>query len=428
MNIHDVKHELRERLFQELGPQVVRARDRAAITRELDRQLKRMRLKLNAQEQRHLIEDVIDDILGYGPIQALLDNPEVSEIMVNGPKTVFYEQAGHITESPSRFDNEAHLIKIIQKMAADTGRRIDQSSPTVDLTLENGARVNCVLSPIAVGGPFITIRKMTTRMDGIEELVMRGTLNPPMSQLLWACIRAGINIIFSGATGAGKTTLMQLLSAYIDEGERIITIEDTPELELRQRHVVAMQTRPPNIEGQGEITLRHLFYNSLRMRPNRIILGELRGAEAFDYLQALSSGHGGSLAVIHAASPEEVVIRLENLTQLAGVPIPPPVVRSQIAHGLQLIVQMTRYKDGVRRVNRISEIAGLDANGFVRVKDIFIFEEQGVDPNKRILGRFMATGYVPQFFKRFQQAGLDVSANIFRVAAAPGGPPPPPLG
>ncbi len=414
MNIGEIKQALRNQMFQELSPAAIRGGNRVAIMKEIQRTLRRMRIRIDASQRDALIQEIIDDLLGYGPIQALIEDPSISEIMVNGPDRIYYEQHGQQLVSDLRFDDAAHLTQLILKMAQESGSRIDEASPTLDLSLKGGERVNCVLPPIATKGPYITVRKMTTRVEGIEQLVMNGTLNPPMSQFLWGCIKAGINMMFSGATGAGKTTLMQILSNYIDEGERIITIEDTPELQLKQRHVVPLQSRPKNIEGKGEITLRELFHNTLRMRPNRIILGELRGPEAFDYLQAITSGHQGSLAVIHAASPEEVILRLENLAQMAGVSIPPNVLRGQIAHGLQLIIQLARLKDGARKVMRISEVTGV-VEGQVMVRDLFRFEEQGIDAQGQALGHFRAMGVEPGFFPRFHQMGLDIDPKIFQA-------------
>ncbi|MFN3198760.1 MAG: CpaF family protein [Bradymonadia bacterium] len=416
MNRAELKRSIRDRLFRDRGGGAgLEKSNRAELRRELEGYLKRVRgVRLDAHERERMLDEIVDDLIGYGPLSALLQDGSVTEIMVNGPKVIYVERNGIFEESKLRFDDDHHLKSVVQRMARVSGRRVDESSPCADLHLEDGTRVNVVYSPIAVGGPFVTLRKPGKSMAGLEELMEVGTLDVAMARFLWACVQAGINMLISGATGAGKTTLMEVLSAYIDERERIITIEDNCELRLRQQHVVRMETRNANIEGKGEVTLRDLFVNSLRMRPHRIILGEIRGPEAFDYLQALTSGHRGSMAVIHAASPQEVVLRLENLVHLAGRSVPPMVVRNQIVQGLELVIQLTQLSDGTRRVTQISEIMGLDEDGLITLRDIFRFEETGSDREGRVRGRFLASGDVPFFFDRFERLNLEIDETVFQ--------------
>lgn len=415
MNRAELKRSIRDRLFQDRGGAAGLERsNRAELRRDLEAYLKRIRgVRLDGATREALLDELVDDLLGYGPISAMLEDGSITEIMVNGPGTIYIERDGVFQESKSRFDDEAHLKSVVQRMARDAGKRVDESSPCADLNLSDGTRVNIVYPPIAVGGPFITLRKPGRSMAGLEELMERGTLDVAMARFLWACVQAGINMLIAGATGAGKTTLLEVLSAYIDERERIITIEDNIELRLRQRHVVRMETRRANVEGKGEVSLRELFVNSLRMRPHRIVLGELRGPEAFDYLQALTSGHRGSLAIIHAASPQETVLRLENLVHLAGRNIPPSVVRNQIVHGLELVVQMSQLSDGTRRITQISEIMGLDEDGLVSLRDIYRFDDTGANAQGQIQGRFVATGDIPFFFDRFDRLNLEIDESVF---------------
>ncbi len=412
MTRQEIKKAVRNRLFQQLTPDAFQPSNRGNLEREVDAGLKRM--KVDRHERDAITQELLADLLGYGPLQALLDDPTVTEVLVNGPRTVFVEKGGVLAETPHRFDDEEHLRTTIQKMARQADRRIDEAKPYVDLTLPDGTRVNAVLPPVAIGGSLLTLRKVRNEMKGLEAMVQRGTLDVAMSRFLWACIQGHVNVLFSGATGAGKTTLLEVLSAYIDERERIVLIEDTPELRLRQRHVVRMQTRSGNVEGKGVVTLRELFRNALRMSPTRIILGEIRGPEAFEYLQSLTSGHRGSLAVLHASTPREAVLRLQNLVSLAGIDVPGEVVRDQIAHGLDVVVQLTRMRDGVRRVTHVSEVAGTDPQGAVVVRDLFRYDERGRDAQGRLVGRFAPCGVVPRFFPGIEAMNLDIDRSVFQ--------------
>ncbi len=417
MHESEIRQILRHRFFRDLARMSRDTLDDASVRGKLDellRELRRDGVKLDSDERERILLQVVNDILGYGPLQDLMLDPQVSEIMVNGPERVFVERLGKKRLASVRFDDEQHQRYTIEKMLRGGGKRLDESSPYVDLSLPDGSRINVVIPPIVADGPHLTIRKYLRSVGRLEDLMQSASLDERMARFLYACVRAKMNVLFSGATGSGKTTLLEVLGSYIDENERIVVIEDTLELRFRQPNVVRMLTRAPNIEGKGEITIRELFRNCLRMRPSRIILGEVRGGEAMDFLQALNSGHRGSLAVIHAASPEEAVIRLENLVHYSGISIPVPVIRSQIAHGLDLVVQLCQMNDGTRKVTRISEMTGLDAEGQLQLRDIFRFYEEGVGHGGEVIGSFAPTGDVPGFAHRFHLAGVVLPETTFR--------------
>jgi pilus assembly protein CpaF len=325
-----------------------------------------------------------------------MDDPGITEIMVNGPYKVYIEKSGKKVLSGVEFDDESHLRYIVEKMLAPTGRRVDESYPYVDFSLEDGSRINVIIPPLAVGGAVATIRKFLSTIEKIEDLVRLGTIDGRMADFLVACIKAKVNILFSGATGSGKTTTLEVLSSYLDPQERIISIEDALEISLRQEHVVKLLTRSPSIEGKGEVTLRDLFRNTLRMRPTRIILGEIRGAEAMDYLQALNSGHRGCLSVIHASSPQDALGRLETMALYAGLNLPPRVIRQQIASGLNLIIQHEQMPDGSRKITHLTQIAGLKDEHII-LEDMFFFEIEGMDREGRVKGGWRTTGFMPVF-------------------------------
>ncbi len=368
---------------------------------------------VSAEDKAALTHQIINELLGLGILQEWMDDPEVTEIMVNGPHQVYVEKKGKKITTETYFENDQALRHLVEKMLRPTGRRLDELSPYVDFSLPDGSRVNAILPPLAVGGPFVTIRKFLHSIEAVEDLIEVHTMNAQMAEFLRACVQAKMNLLFSGPTGSGKTTTLETLSSYIGESERIVTIEDTLELNLRQEHVVKLLTRGVNIEGKGEITTRDLFTNSLRMRPSRIILGEIRGKEALDYLQALNSGHRGTLAVIHASSPEDTLIRLENLVLYSGLPIPVSAIRTQISHGLDLIVQLAQLSDGSRKIMHLSEVGDVNAEGNVATQDVFYFQEEGLSPEGRVLGKFVATGHIPRFFKRFQMMGIDAKESWF---------------
>lgn len=414
----DVREVLRQRHVRELSQYANESGERPRIVARLEELMKEMRhdgIKLEDAERTLLANQVADDIMGFGPLQPLLDDPSVTEVMVNGHTRIFAERDGRKQLLETSFDSERHLRTTIEKMMRYGTRRLDEQSPYVDLAMPDGTRANVIIPPVVEGGPHVTIRKYIRTIRNLEDLVTRGALDERMKTFLTGCVRAHMNILFSGATGCGKTTLLEVLGGEFGTDERIVVIEDTPELRFEQANVVRMLTRAANVEGTGEVTIRELFVNSLRMRPSRIILGEIRGKEALDYLQAVTSGHRGSLAVIHASSPEESAIRMENLVLQSGVNIPVSAIRQQIVHGIDLIVQQVQLSDGRRLVNRIAEIVDLDADGTVQMRDLFRFEEEALEEDGTVRGRFTATGVVPDFFPRFALAGTPIDEALFRA-------------
>lgn len=361
--------------------------------------------------KERIIRSLCADYLSLGPLQKLMEDEAVTEIMINSPSKIYIEKAGKKTASSVKFDNEEHLKYIIEKMISPTGRRVDESYPYVDFALENGSRVNVILPPLSVGGATVTIRKFLRSIQNANDLVKMGTIDERMAEFLIACIKAKVNIIFSGATGSGKTTTLEVLSSYIDPQERIITIEDALELTLRQEHVVRLLTRPPNIEGRGEITPRDLFCNTLRMRPTRIILGEIRGSEAMDYLQALNSGHRGSLAVIHASSPNDSMTRLETTALYASLNLPAWAIREQIASGLNLVVQHEQLIDGSRKITHLTEVGDLK-DGQIILNDIFRYEIDEVTDDYKVKGSFKAKTK-PKFLHLLSKKGVKINEKIF---------------
>ena len=368
---------------------------------------------LSSDERHRLVKQIGDDVLGYGPLQKLIDDESISEIMVNGPSQIFVEQNGKVTLSNARFSSEDHLRRVIEKIVSRIGRRIDESSPLVDARLADGSRVNAIIPPLAVDGSSLTIRKFAADPLKAADLVRFGSISVEMAELLKACVSAHLNIIVSGGTGTGKTTLLNVLSAFIPAGERIITIEDAVELQLQQRHVVRLESRPPNIDGKGEITIRDLLRNSLRMRPDRIIVGECRGGEALDMLQAMNTGHDGSLSTIHANAPRDAISRMETLVLMAGMELPLRAVREQIASAIDVIVQLTRLPDGSRRVTHVTEVQGMEGD-VLTLQDAFVFDySAGVDSSGRFLGKPISTGVRPKFVDRFNDMGIKLSPAVF---------------
>ena len=370
------------------------------------------RRNLPEEARRKLFEDVVHEMLGYGPIQPLLDDPEVTDVMVNGPRSIYVEKKGQLQRTDIVFDDDAHVMSVIDRIVLPLGRRVDADSPTVDARLPDGSRVNAVARPVALDGPAITIRKFPKQRLTMDDMVRFGTLTSNMVEFLRACVLCRLNIVVSGGTGAGKTTLLNVLSSFIPENERILTIEDAAELQLQQEHVLRLETKTAGIEGRGATTVRDLVRNALRMRPDRIVVGECRGGEALDMLQAMNTGHDGSLTTLHANSPRDALARLETLVLMAGVDLPLRVVRQQIASAVDLIVQESRLKDGTRRVTAITEVAGMEGDVVV-LTDIFKFEQSGVDPDGKVLGELKATGIRPLFSPRLEAAGLNLKAAIF---------------
>ncbi len=375
------------------------------------------KLKLPNDIQKQIFGQVLDDLLGYGPIQSLLDDPEISEIMVNGPKKIFVEKNGKLSKSNIAFDDDDHVIRVIDRIILPLGRRVDFDSPTVDARLPDGSRVNAVVRPVSIDGPSITIRKFRKDKLQAEDLINFGSLTRQMTDFLEACVKARFNIIISGGTGSGKTTLLNVMSGFIPENERIITIEDAAELQLQQDHVMRMETKPANSEGRNAVTIRDLVKNSLRMRPDRIVVGEVRGGEALDMLQAMNTGHDGSLTTVHANTPRDAMSRIETLVLMAGMDLPLKVVRQQISSAVDLIVQQTRLKDGQRKVTAVTEVAGMEGEIIV-LSDIFKFNQEGVTEDGKVLGEVNATGIRPNFTPRLEAAGFKLSGDIFAPKAS----------
>jgi pilus assembly protein CpaF len=369
-------------------------------------------LKLPDDLRKQIFEQVLNDLLGYGPIQTLLDDEDVTEIMVNGPKKIFVEKKGQLTKSNVTFDDDDHVLRIIDRIILPLGRRVDTDSPTVDARLPDGSRVNAVVRPVAIDGPSITIRKFRKDKLTTEDLINFGSLTRQMADFLEACVKARFNIVISGGTGSGKTTLLNVMSGFIPENERIITIEDAAELQLQQDHVMRMETKASNADGLHAVSIRELVKNSLRMRPDRIVVGEVRGGEALDMLQAMNTGHDGSLTTVHANTPRDALSRIETLVLMAGMDLPLKVVRQQISSAVDLIVQQTRLKDGQRKVTAVTEVAGMEGDIIV-LSDIFKFNQAGVTPDGKVLGEVNATGIRPNFTPRLEAAGFKLGAEVF---------------
>jgi pilus assembly protein CpaF len=363
-------------------------------------------------DRRIVTSLVADEVLGLGPLQPLLNDPTISEVMVNGPETVYYERDGVITESRTRFRNEEHVRRIAERILTQVGRRIDESTPMVDARLPDGSRVNITIPPATPRYPTITIRKFRIDRYRIEDLMAAGTLSEQMRELFAACVQYKLNILISGGTGSGKTTLLNALSTYIPESERIITIEDPAELQLQQRHVVSMEARPPDMMGQHEISQRDLLRNALRMRPDRIIIGEVRGAEAFEMMQAMNTGHEGSLSTVHANSPRDALARVENMVLMAGVDLPSFAIREQMGSALHLIIQLQRFPDGSRKIVRVSEVTGMEGTT-VTMQDLFVFRTEGVGEGGVVQGRFLPTGLRPTFSELLRISGCELSPALF---------------
>jgi len=405
---------LLDRINLEALSSVASERVRNEVRTAVARLVEEERAPLSITEKDRVIEEVLDEVFGLGPLEPLLADPTISDILVTTPALVFVERAGKLYRTPVEFKDNAHLLRIIEKIVSRVGRRVDESSPLVDARLPDGSRVNAAIPPVAVDGPLLSIRRFGRDPLRGQDLVNNLTLTPGILLLLEACVKARLNILISGGTGAGKTTLLNALSAFIPEDERIVTIEDAAELKLDQIHVARMETRPPNIEGAGAIRIRQLVINALRMRPDRIIVGEVRGEEALDMLQAMNTGHDGSLTTIHANSPRDAVSRLEVMVGMANSNMGVRSIRQQVSSAIDVFVQITRFSDGSRRINAFTECVGMEGEQ-ITMQDIFVFEKTGVNETGKVTGRFRATGIRPKFYDRLKAAGLHVPASAFQT-------------
>lgn len=413
---YSLKTQIHHKLITEIDLKAMEAmapdKLRGQLTQVVGDIISKNAFPVNDLERGELIADLINEIVGLGPLEPLLADPTISEIMVNSFDTIFVERKGKLVRAPIRFTDDAHLLKIIDKIVSRVGRRIDESSPMADARLADGSRVNAIIPPIALDGPSLSIRRFAVVPLMMEDLIAKNALTAAMAEMLSGFVKAKLNVLISGGTGSGKTTLLNILSGYIPEGERIITIEDTAELQLQQDHVVRLETRPENIEGRGEISMRALVKNSLRMRPDRIVLGEVRGSEVIDMLQAMNTGHDGSLTTVHANTPRDALSRLENLVGLGGVNLPVKALRQQIASAINIVVQASRLNDGSRKIISIHEITGMEGE-VITSQEIFYYDRQGVNSDGSVQGRFRATGVRPKWAERLKAYGVNLPEDLF---------------
>jgi pilus assembly protein CpaF len=420
--LDELRQKIHHHLIDELGPILYDKRLseddlRRRVNDELHKALAQERAPLSAADKAQLIQDVADDILGYGPIDRFLKDEDITEVMCNGPESVYVERAGKLEKTNVTFVDEVHLRRIIDKIVSEVGRRIDEATPLCDARLPDGSRVNAVIHPLAIQGPFLTIRKFAKEKLQVDDLIRFGTLNAHAARFLQACVVGRLNTIVSGGTGTGKTTTLNVLSSFIPSDERIITVEDAKELQLHQDHVLAMEARPPNIEGRGEVTIRDLVKNCLRMRPDRIVVGECRAGEALDMLQAMNTGHDGSLTTVHANTPRDTLSRLETLVLMSGFDLPVRAIREQMASAIDLIVQLSRLRDGTRRITYITEVQGMEGD-VITLQDIFLFDfGMGVDDHGRFKGHLKATGVRPKFAEKLADLGIRLGQEVFQPEA-----------
>jgi len=414
----DIKNRVQTKLLTTLNPQMDVSRVdevRRAILELFEQILDEENIVLSRPERNRMFEQIVAEILGFGPLSALLDDDSTTEIMVNGYKNIYVERKGKLFKVPMSFESNEHVMRIIERIVAPLGRRIDESSPYVDARLPDGSRVNAVIPPISLVGPVITIRKFSKKPITIEQMVDYGSITAEAVEFLRAAVIARINIIISGGTGSGKTTLLNVLSGYIPDDERIVTIENAAELQLRQEHVVTLESRPANIEGRGEITIRQLVVNALRMRPDRIVVGEIRDEAALDMLQAMNTGHDGSMTTAHSNSPRDTLSRLETMTMMAGMDLPARAIREQVSSAIDLVIHQERMRDGTRKVTYISEVTGMEGE-VITLTDLFFFEQTGLNPNTgKVEGRLRASGLRPKFMDRIEAAGIKLGPNIFGI-------------
>jgi pilus assembly protein CpaF len=412
----DLKYRVQTRLLTELDPSmdISKVSDVRKTIQDLFEQiLSEENIILSRPERHRLFEQISAEILGFGPLQPLLEDEDITEVMVNGAKNIYIERGGKIFRVPVSFESNEHVKRIIDRIVSPLGRRVDESSPYVDARLPDGSRVNAVIPPISLVGPVLTIRKFAKNPITLEQLIQFGTLTPEALQFLKACVESRVNVVISGGTGSGKTTLLNVLSQFIPSDERIITIENAAELQLRQEHVVTLESRPPNIENRGEITIRQLVINSLRMRPDRIIVGEIRDDAALDMLQAMNTGHDGSMTTCHSNSPRDTLARIETMTLMAGMELPARAIREQIASAIDLVIHEERLRDGTRKVVNITEITGMEGD-IITMTDLFIFEQSAFEDGK-VIGRLRPTGLRPKFMEKLDAAGIHLPASLFGI-------------
>ena len=416
----DLKVELHQRLINQINLAALENMSRQQIEAEVGdivyEELAKQNHALNNNERKALVSDVLDELLGLGPVEPLLKDPTITDILINGPSQVFVERYGVLEPTAVRFKDDKHLIRIIQKIVSAVGRRIDESAPMVDARLADGSRVNAIVPPLAIDGASMSIRKFAKVPISMDRLIEIGSVPAPVAEVLKAVVKARRNVLISGGTGSGKTTMLNALSAYIDTRERIVTIEDSAELQLQQDHIVRLETRPANIEGRGEITQRDLVKNALRMRPDRIIVGEVRAGEAFDMLQAMNTGHDGSMTTVHANTPRDALSRIEQMIGMSGIDIPVRSSRAQVASALHVVIQIGRLSDGRRRLLSLSELTGMEGE-VVTMQEIFRFRQTGVSPEGQVVGKFEATGIRPKFIEQVMAHGVSLSADLFRPDA-----------
>jgi pilus assembly protein CpaF len=415
---HEVEDGLHQRLIQEIDEKALRGLDKERGAEQVERAARSLASEmfpdLVGDYKEDVVANVVNEITGLGPIEPLLRDYSISEVMVNAPDQVYYERDGVIYKSSVAFRDEAHIHRIIERIVSALGRHVDEGSPLVDARLQDGSRVNIIIPPLAPRSPTITIRKFRIDRYAMDDLIDIGTLSAEMAEFLGGCIKAKLNIVVSGGSGTGKTTLLNAFSSFISKGERVVTVEDPIELKLQQEHVVQLEARPPSIEGKGEITQRDLVRNALRMRPDRIIVGEVRGAEAFDMMQAMNTGHEGSLTTVHANSPRDALARIENMIMMAGFDIPVRVVREQMASALHVIVQLSRLVDGSRKIVQVTEVTGQEGN-MVTLQDLYVYKQIGIE-NGKAVGDLKATGLRPKFIERLQAYGVKLPENLFNTS------------
>jgi len=418
MQIKELKNKMREKVIAQYKMlfnqgEVKEVELKSVLSAILEDIIYHERITLADEEKNKVINELRDEFMGFGPIDKIFNDPTVTEIMINGHKKIYVEKNGKKQLSGISFDDEQQLMALIYRILAPTRRRVDESYPYTDVSMGDGSRLNIIIPPLAIDGPTVTIRKFLKTLSSAEDFVKVGTMDKRMANFLIACIKAKVNMLFSGATGSGKTTTLNMLSSYINNDERIVTIEDTAELHMAQEHVVRLEAKQPNIEGKGEVTIRDLFKNSLRMRPGRIILGEARGPEALDMLQAMCSGHRGALAVLHASSPQDVIYRLETMVLTSGIPINLEAIHRQIAAAVNLIIQHEQLPDGSRKITHLTQVNGIK-DGQVVLEDLFVYDMENVTADGSVKGKFKATGTIPVFYHLFARAGIDLPKDLFK--------------